>query len=132
MNSYVLLENKIRKNINHKTIEFQFELVCAKQTHPNYSVGSDQDKAEIQYDQWSTHKSSHQRCSMKKSVLRNFAKFTGNILARPDSQACNFIKKETLAQVFSYELCKISSSTFLHNTYGRLLLYTRMVQLWKM
>ena len=26
--------------------------------------------------------------------------------------ACNFIKKETLAQVFSCELCKISKSTF--------------------
>ena len=31
-----------------------FEPVCAKQTRPNYSVGSDQDEAEIQYDRWST------------------------------------------------------------------------------
>ena len=115
MNSYVLLENKIRKNINHKTIEFQFELVCAKQTHPNYSVGSDQDKAEIQYDQWSTHKSSHQRCSMKKSVLRNFAKLTGKHLCQSLCQrpkACNFIKKEILIQMFPCEFCKISENTF--------------------
>ena len=35
----------------------------------------------------------------KKGVLRNFAKFTGKHLC----QACNFIKKETLAQVFSCE-----------------------------
>ena len=27
-------------------------------------------------------------------------------------QACNFIKKETLAQVFSCEFCKISKNTF--------------------
>ena len=27
--------------------------------------------------------------------------------------ACNFIKKETLAQVFSCEFCKISKKTFL-------------------
>ena len=27
-------------------------------------------------------------------------------------QACNFIKKETLGQVFSYEFCKISKNTF--------------------
>ena len=82
MNNYVLHENKIRKNINpnkflqnakqkfpcqslksfsgeyynieNKILDFQFEPVCAKQTHPNYSVGSDQDEAEIQYDQWST------------------------------------------------------------------------------
>ena len=41
------------------------------------------------------HKSSHQRCSVKKVP-----------------QACNFIKKETLAQVFSCEFCKISKNTF--------------------
>ena len=45
---------------------------------------------------------------MKKGVLRNFAKFTGKHLRQglffdkvAGSQACNFIKKETLAQVFS-------------------------------
>ena len=37
-------------------------------------------------------------------------------------EACNFIKKETLAQVFSCEFCQISKSTLLQNTYGRLLL----------
>ena len=33
---------------------------------------------------------------------------------------CNFIKKETLAQVFSCKFCKISKNTFLQNTRGRL------------
>ena len=28
------------------------------------------------------------------------------------SEACNFIKKVTLAQVFSWELCEISKNTF--------------------
>ena len=27
------------------------------------------------------------------------------------AEACNFIKKETLAQVFSYEFCEISKNT---------------------
>ena len=31
-------------------------------------------------------------------------------------QACNFIKKETLAQVFSCEFCEISKDTFLQRT----------------
>ena len=31
-------------------------------------------------------------------------------------QACNFIKKETLAQVFSCEFCEISKNTFLQRT----------------
>ena len=62
------------------------------------------------------HRSSHQRCSVRKGVLRNFAKFTGK---RPCQSlllnkvgACNSIKKETLAQVFSYEFCKSSKNTF--------------------
>ena len=31
-------------------------------------------------------------------------------------EAHNFIKKETLAQLFSCEICKISKNTFLHRT----------------
>ena len=66
-------------------------------------------------------RSSHQRCSMKEGVLSNFAKFTGkhlcqslffNKVAGLRSQACNFIKKETLAQVLSCEICEISKNTF--------------------
>ena len=40
----------------------------------------------------------------KKGVLKNFAKFRPHV--------CNFIKKETLAQVLSCEFCKISKNTF--------------------
>ena len=33
-----------------------------------------------------------------------------------ESEACNFIKKETLAQVFAYELCEILKNTsFIEN-----------------
>ena len=61
-------------------------------------------------------RSSHWRCSVKKGVLRNFAKFTGKHL----SQSLFFnkvaglrpAKKETLAQVFSCEFCEISKNTF--------------------
>ena len=44
----------------------------------------------------------------KKGVLRNFAKFTGKHL----SKACNFIKKETMAQVFSCEFAKFIRTPF--------------------
>ena len=47
---------------------------------------------------------------MKKGVLENFAKFTGKHLYK--HQACNFINKETLAQMFSCEFCEIFKSTF--------------------
>ena len=46
-------------------------------------------------------------CSVKKGVLRNFAKFTGKHLCQS-----LFIKKETLVQVFSCEFCEISKNTF--------------------
>ena len=66
-----------------------------------------------------TIRSSHQRCFVKKGVFRNFAKFTGKHLCQnlffnkvAGGGACNFIKQETLAQVFSYEFCEISKNTF--------------------
>ena len=58
----------------------------------------------------------------EKGVLRNFAKFTGKHLCQSlffnkvADAACNFIKKETLAQVFSCEFCEISKNTFFYRT----------------
>ena len=57
----------------------------------------------------------------KKDVLRNVGKFTGKHRARVSlliklQAACNFIKKETLAQVLSREFCKISKNTFSDRT----------------
>ena len=61
----------------------------------------------------------------KKSVFRNFAEFSGkhlcqtlffNNVAGLGPRACNFIKKEVLAQVFSCEFCEISKNTFFHRT----------------
>ena len=62
----------------------------------------------------------------EKGVLGNFAKFTGKHLCKSLflkkvaglRQACNFIKKETLAQVFSFEFCAILRTPFLQNTSG--------------
>ena len=64
----------------------------------------------------------------KKGVLRNFAKFTGThlrqilffnkvaglkpaTLLKKRPEACNFVKKETPALVFSCEFCEISKYT---------------------
>ena len=53
----------------------------------------------------------------KKGVLRNFAKYTGKHLCQSLLfEACNFIKKETLAKVFFWEFCKISKNTFSYKT----------------
>ena len=53
----------------------------------------------------------------KNVVLRNFAKLTGKQLRQRLSfnnvagHACNFIKKESLAQVFFFKFCEISKNT---------------------
>ena len=52
-------------------------------------------------------KAAVQRFSVK-SILRNFAKFTGKRLC----QSLFFNKKETLAQVFSCDFCEISKNPF--------------------
>ena len=65
------------------------------------------------------HRSIRPEVFCKKGVLKNFTKFTAKHLGqslfffyicRP--QACNFIKKETLAQVFSWEFCQTFKNTF--------------------
>ena len=57
---------------------------------------------------------SKRRCSVKKRVLKNFAKFTGKHLCLVSFlvklQAGKCIKKETLAQV-NFEFCEISKNT---------------------
>ena len=69
------------------------------------------------------YRSSHQNCSVEIGVLKNFPKFTGkhlrqslffNKVAR--AYACNFIKKETLAQLFSCEFCGIFKNTYFYRT----------------
>ena len=61
----------------------------------------------------------HWICSLKKGVLKNFTKFTGKHL---QGDACNFIKKETLAQVFFCEFfAKFLRTTTLWSTSVRLL-----------
>ena len=64
-------------------------------------------------------RSGHRRCSVRKGVLRNFAKFTGKYLCQSlflnkvaGLRPAILFKKETLAQVFSCEFCKISKNTF--------------------
>ena len=60
----------------------------------------------------------------KKVSLENLQNSYENTCARVSFliKACNFIKKETLAQMFSCEYCEISRTPSLQNTSGRLLL----------
>ena len=60
-----------------------------------------------------------QKCSVKKVSLQISQNSQENTCARVSflinfQSSGNFIKKETLAQIFSYEFCEISKSTFLY------------------
>ena len=61
---------------------------------------------------------------MKKGVLRNSKRLTRKnlcqslFLIKLQTETCNFIKKESLAQVFSCEFREISKITFLQSNSG--------------
>ena len=69
-----------------------------------------------------TSRSSCPEVFYKKGVLRNFAKFTGKHLCQSlffnnvaGLRPATLLKNETVAQVFSFEFCKISK-TFSYRT----------------
>ena len=59
-----------------------------------------------------------QSCSVEKVLLKITQNSQENTCARVSfliklqAEACNFIKREILAQVFSCEICEISKNTF--------------------
>ena len=71
------------------------------------------------FSSYSYFRSSHQRCSARKDVLRNSTKFRVNtdvrvsFLITLQTLGLQFYQKETLAQVFFYGFCEISKNNFL-------------------
>ena len=61
-------------------------------------------------------RSSRSEVFCKKSVLRNFAKLTRKHMCQ--ASPCNFIKKETLAMVFSCEFCESFKNNFSYSTHS--------------
>ena len=67
----------------------------------------------------------HQRCSVRKGVLRNFAKFKGKYLCQSlffINVAATLLKKRLWQRCFSVNFAKFLRTPFLQNTSGRLLL----------
>ena len=65
-----------------------------------------------------------QRCSVKNLFIEIFQNSYQNTCVRVSffiklqASMCNFIKKETLAQVFPCEFCKIFKNTYFYRTRG--------------
>ena len=77
------------------------------------------------------HRSSHQRCSIKKGVLRNFTNFTGKHLCQSlffnkvaGLRPATLLKKRLWHRCFPVNFVKFLRTPFLQNTSGRLLLET--------
>ena len=105
-------------SLNSKICQIEvFSLVPWRFELPGVSCisnGNEEAKLKDQRTNWG----SYQRCSIKKGILKNFAKFTGKHLCQSlffnkvVEQNFNLFKKETLAQVFSCEFCKFFKSIF--------------------
>ena len=74
----------------------------------------------IYVDQRRIYRSGHRRCSIQKVGLKNFSKFTGKHQCHSlffnkvvGLKACNYIKKESLVQVFCCEVSEIFRNSFL-------------------
>ena len=79
-------------------------------------------------------RSSHQRCSMKKGVLRNFTKFTGKHLCQSllfnkvaGLRPATLLKKRLWHRCFPMNFAKFLRTPFLQNTSGRLVLERKSV-----
>ena len=74
-------------------------------------------------------RSSHQRCSVTKGVLRNFTKFSGKHLCQSlffnkvaGLRPATLFKKRLWYRCFPVNFVKFQRTPFLQNTFGRLLL----------
>ena len=74
-------------------------------------------------------RSSHRKCSVKKSVLRNFTKFTGKHLCQrlffnkvAGLRPANLLKKSLWRRCFLLNFAKFLRKPLSQNTFGRMLL----------
>ena len=72
------------------------------------------------------HRSSHQRCSVRKGILRNFAKFTGKHLCQSlffnkvaGLSPATLLKKRLWHRCFPVNFAKFLRTPFLQNTSGQ-------------
>ena len=75
-------------------------------------------------------RSNYQRCSMKKGILRTFAKFTGKHICQslffnkvPGLSSATLLKKRLMYRCFPVNFLKFLRTPFLQNTSGRMLLF---------
>ena len=129
-----LTSNKpiLEKKVNIWTLSgyfpFFISFFCWNEISKKSSIKEDTRKMENCKANHILDRSSHQRCSVREYILRNFAKFAGKYLCQglfmPGPKACNFIKKRLWHRCFPVNFVKFLKTPFLQNTSGWLLLFT--------
>ena len=111
----------------------------SKQTH-RFLLGVNYCKALRHSCFWESwirlYRSSHQRCSVRKVALKNFANFTGKHLCQSlflnkvaDLRPATLLKKRLWLRCFRVNFAKFLRTPLLKNTSGRLLLPLQCLQL---
>ena len=98
--SYIKSSKSVRPYVNLQTTERISDIDCGCLVYPTWICRCNRTYS----------RSSRPEVFCKKGALRRFAKFTGKHPCQNlffNKVAGNFIKNETLAQLFSCELCKI-------------------------
>ena len=108
-----------------RVFPFFISFFCCNEISKKSSIKEDTRKMENCKANHILDRNSHRRCSIRKDVHRNFAKFTGkNTYVRVSlCQACNFIKKRLWHRCFTVNFAKCLRTPFLQNTSGQLLLF---------
>ena len=122
---YTREKNKYLNSI--MVFAFSISFFCWNEITKKSSIKEDTRKMENCKANHILDRSSHRRCSVRKDVLRNFAKFTGKHLCQglfmSGPKACNFIKKRLWHRCFPVNFAKVLRTLFLQNTSRRLLLF---------
>ena len=110
-----------------RVFAFSISFFCWNEITKKSSIKEDTRKMENCKANHILDRSSHRRCSVRKDVLRNFAKFTGKHLCQglfmSGPKACIFIKKRLWHRCFPANFTNFLRTPFLQNASGRLLLF---------
>ena len=108
------------------SFSFFFPFFCWSEISKKSSIKEDTRRMENCQANHTLDRSGHRRCSVRKDVLINFAKFTGKHLCQglfmSGAKACNFIKQRLWHRSFPVNFAKVLRTPFLQNTSGQLLL----------
>ena len=116
-NTFFKLESTLEKFLSAKSFSHKSRGEKYRGYLADFSVNASQ--SEIDH----SSRSSHQICSLKNGVLRNFAKFTGKHLCQSlffnkvaDLRPETLLKKRLWHRCFSVKIAKYLRVTFLQNT----------------